>query len=128
MELTNTNVRYLLTIYHLSQARLEVSSKDIAETLAVSRASVTSMMAILCDKCLVAKERYGKVHLTDEGCQWARLLAGQTDKLAETLCNRMDVSYEDAWKAACAAVSELPRHIFEPISLTERTRKEVVPS
>lgn len=30
MELTNTNVRYLLTIYHLSQARLEVSSKDIA--------------------------------------------------------------------------------------------------
>ena len=128
MELTNTNVRYLLTIYHLSQARLEVSSKDIAETLAVSRASVTSMMAILCDNCLVAKERYGKVHLTDDGCRWARLLAGQTDKLAETLCNRMDVSYEDAWKAACAAVSELPRHIFEPISLTERTRKEVVPS
>ena len=115
MELTNTNVRYLLTIYHLSQARLEVSSKDIAESLAVSRA-------------LVAKERYGKVHLTDDGCRWARLLAGQTDKLAETLCNRMDVSYEDAWKAACAAVSELPRHIFEPISLTERTRKEVVPS
>ena len=28
MELTNTNVRYLLTIYHLSQARLEVSSKE----------------------------------------------------------------------------------------------------
>ena len=44
MELTNTNVRYLLTIYHLSQARLEVSSKDIAQTLDVSRASVTSMI------------------------------------------------------------------------------------
>lgn len=77
MELTNTNVRYLLTIYHLSQARLEVSSKDIAESLAVSRASVTSMMAILCGKCLVAKERYGKVHLTDDGCRWARLLPGR---------------------------------------------------
>ena len=50
MELTNTNVRYLLTIYHLSQARLEVSSKDIAQTLDVSRASVTSMMSILTDK------------------------------------------------------------------------------
>ena len=49
MELTNTNVRYLLTIYHLSQARLEVSSKDIAQTLDVSRASVTSMMSILTD-------------------------------------------------------------------------------
>lgn len=78
MELTNTNVRYLLTIYHLSQARLEVSSKDIAQTLDVSRASVTSMMSILTDKRLVTKERYGKVHLTDDGCRWARG-AGQPD-------------------------------------------------
>ena len=109
MELTNTNVRYLLTIYHLSQARLEVSSKDIAQTLDVSRASVTSMMSILTDKRLVTKERYGKVHLTDDGCRWARVLASQTDKLAETLQNRMELSYEEAWKAACAAVSELPR-------------------
>ena len=89
MELTNTNVRYLLTIYHLSQARLEVSSKDIAQTLDVSRASVTSMMSILTDKRLVTKERYGKVHLTDDGYRWARVLASQTDKLAETLQNRM---------------------------------------
>ena len=121
MELTNTNVRYLLTIYHLSQARLEVSSKDIAQTLDVSRASVTSMMSILTDKRLVTKERYGKVHLTDDGCRWARVLASQTDKLAETLQNRMELSYEEAWKAACAAVSELPRHpsMFQ----TDRERK-----
>ena len=122
MELTNTNVRYLLTIYHLSQARLEVSSKDIAQTLDVSRASVTSMMSILTDKRLVTKERYGKVHLTDDGCRWARVLASQTDKLAETLQNRMELSYEEAWKAACAAVSELPRHCFEPIHVPDRQR------
>ena len=114
MELTNTNVRYLLTIYHLSQARLEVSSKDIAQTLDVSRASVTSMMSILTDKRLVTKERYGKVHLTDDGSRWARVLASQTDKLA--------------WKAACAAVSELPRHCFEPIHVPDRQRKEVFQS
>ena len=120
MELTNTNVRYLLTIYHLSQARLEVSSKDIAQTLDVSRASVTSMMSILTDKRLVTKERYG--------CRWARVLASQTDKLAETLQNRMELSYEEAWKAACAAVSELPRHCFEPIHVPDRQRKEVFQS
>ena len=128
MELTNTNVRYLLTIYHLSQARLEVSSKDIAQTLDVSRASVTSMMSILTDKRLVTKERYGKVHLTDDGCRWARVLASQTDKLAETLQNRMELSYEEAWQAACAAVSELPRHCFEPIHVPDRQRKEVFQS
>ena len=120
MELTNTNVRYLLTIYHLSQARLEVSSKDIAQTLDVSRASVTSMMSILTDKRLVTKERYGKVHLTDDGCRWARVLASQTDKLAETLQNRMELSYEEAWKAACAAVSTvLSPSMFQ----TDRERK-----
>ena len=124
MELTNTNVRYLLTIYHLSQARLEVSSKDIAQTLDVSRASVTSMMSILTDKRLVTKERYGKVHLTDDGCRWARVLASQTDKLAETLQNRMELSYEEAWKAACAAVSELPATVLSPSMFqTDRERK-----
>ena len=118
MELTNTNVRYLLTIYHLSQARLEVSSKDIAQTLDVSRASVTSMMSILTDKRLVTKERYGKVHLTDDGCRWARVLASQTDKLAETLQNRMELSYEEAWKAACPATVLSPS-MFQ----TDRERK-----
>ena len=137
MELTNTNVRYLLTIYHLSQARLEVSSKDIAQTLDVSRASVTSMMSILTDKRLVTKERYGKVHLTDDGCRWARVLASQTDKLAETLQNRMELSYEEAWKAFEALVGAIyldrgyaacPRHCFEPIHVPDRQRKEVFQS
>lgn len=114
MELTNTNIRYLLAIYHLSQARLEVSSKDIAQSLAVSRASVTSMMASLIDKRMVDKERYGKIHLTPQGRALARDLAGQAGQLAADLQTRMDLSGEEAWKAACAAVSELPRRLLPP--------------
>lgn len=113
MELTNTNIRYLLTIYDLSQVRLEVSSKDIAASLAVSRASVTSMMSILIEKNLVDKERYGKIHLTGLGRALARELAGQAGRLAMDLQTRMDLSGEEAWKAACAAVSELPRRCFQ---------------
>ena len=113
MELTNTNIRYLLTIYDLSQVRLEVSSKDIAASLAVSRASVTSMMSILIDKNLVDKERYGKVHLTRTGARLARALSAQADELARDLGLRMGLSGEEAWKAACAAVSELPRRCFQ---------------
>lgn len=113
MELTNTNIRYLLAIYDLSQVRLEVSSKDIAQNLAVSRASVTSMMTSLTDKRLVNKERYGKIHLTGLGRTLARELAGQAGQLALDLQARMDLSGEEAWKAACAAVSELPRRCFQ---------------
>ena len=123
LELTPTNLRYLLAIYHLSQSRLEVSSKDIAQALAVSRASVTSMTAILAGKRLVAKERYGKVHLTDDGRRGARLLSGQADRLAETLRGRMDLSREEAWTAACAAVSELPRRCL--LSVPEPPRRAV---
>lgn len=112
MELTNTNIRYLLAIYDLSLVRLEVSSKDIAKALTVSRASVTSMMTSLIDKNLVDKERYGKIHLTGLGRTLARELAGQAGQLARDLQIRMDLSGEEAWKAACAAVSELPRRCF----------------
>lgn len=114
MELTNTNIRYLLAIYHLSQARLEVSSKDIAQSLAVSRASVTSMMASLIDKRLVDKERYGKIHLTGLGRALARDLAGQAGRLALDMQARLELSGEEAWRAACAAVSELPRRLLPP--------------
>lgn len=109
MELTNTNIRYLLAIYELSQVRLEVSSKDIARVLTVSRASVTSMMSILIEKRMVDKERYGKIHLTPLGRTLARELAGQAGQVARELQAQMDLSGEEAWKAACAAVSELPR-------------------
>ena len=113
MELTNTNIRYLLAIYELSQVRLEVSSKDIARVLTVSRASVTSMMSILIEKRMVDKERYGKIHLTPLGRTLARELAGQAGQVARELQARMDLSGEEAWKAACAAVSELPRRCFQ---------------
>ncbi len=119
MELTRTNVRYLLTIYHLSRARLEVSSKDIARSLEVSRASVTSMMGVLTDKQLVAKERYGKIHLTRAGVRLARALSDQADALARDLEPRMGLSGEEAWKAACAAVSELPHRCFPPVPAAE---------
>ena len=124
MELTNTNVRYLLTIYHLSQARLEVSSKDIAQTLDVSRASVTSMMSILTDKRLVTKERYGKVHLTDDGCRWARVLASQTDKLAETLQNRMERPMRRRGRPPARQSPSCPATVLSPSMFqTDRERK-----
>ena len=107
MELTNTNLRYLLTIYHLSRKRLEVSSKDVAAALEVSRASVTSMMSILVEKRLVEKERYGKIHLTAQGRRLAGGLADQADRLAAALRGWMELPGEEAWMAACAAVSEL---------------------
>lgn len=128
MELTNTNVRYLLTIYHLSQARLEVSSKDIAQTLDVSRASVTSMMSILTDKRLVTKERYGKVHLTDDGCRWARgTLLKIASAIAVLAAAIVTISLIDSGKltASLGAITVLFAELMASMAIFSRISGEV---
>ena len=64
MELSSAHLRYLLAIGQLSQGTGAVSSAQVARALQVSRPSVTRMLAILAEKDLVTKERYGKITLT----------------------------------------------------------------
>ena len=59
MELSQAHLRYLLAIGELSQGKAAVSSTQVARVLQVSRPSVTRMLAVLAEKDLVTKERYG---------------------------------------------------------------------
>lgn len=65
MELSQAHLRYLLAIGELSQGKAAVSSTQVARVLQVSRPSVTRMLAVLAEKDLVTKERYGKITLTE---------------------------------------------------------------
>ena len=65
--LSETHLRYLLTIYHLGQTVPDVSVIQIAQTLNVSKPYVNNMLNNLMDKGLLVKERYGKIYLTDTG-------------------------------------------------------------
>ena len=73
MELSSAHLRYLLAIGQLARGKPAVSSAQVAAVLQVSRPSVTRMLAILAEKDLVTKERYGKITLTETGAA----LAGQ---------------------------------------------------
>lgn len=66
MELSQAHLRYLLAIGELSQGKAAVSSTQVARVLQVSRPSVTRMLAVLAEKDLVTKERYGKIILTED--------------------------------------------------------------
>lgn len=70
MELSQAHLRYLLAIGELSQGKAAVSSTQVARVLQVSRPSVTRMLAVLAEKDLVTKERYGKIILTETGGPW----------------------------------------------------------
>jgi len=58
---------YLKEAYRLSQEQGIITTTSLAKALGVRPASVTGMLRKLVDRGLVRHERYGKIHLTDEG-------------------------------------------------------------
>lgn len=114
MELTSAHLRYLLTIYQLSQPGTEVSSAGVARVLGVSRPSVTRMLTVLTEKELITKERYGKINLTDRGAALAR----QQLEFVRLLTLRLpalglDLSAREAEEAALALAAALPQRCWE---------------
>ena len=65
---------YLKEAYRLAQEQGVVTTTSLAKALGVRPASVTGMLRKLVDRGLVRHERYGKIHLTDEGAGVAGVL------------------------------------------------------
>ena len=80
---TSADLRYLITIYRLSEGESPVSSTSIANGLGITRPSVSTMLNQLMKKDLIRKERYGKVHLTEKG-------AAIAEKLVDGICYLME--------------------------------------
>lgn len=108
MKLSSTHIRYLLTLYQLAGTQGGVSSIEVAACLGVKKAAVSRMMPLLVEKGLVVKQKYSKLYLTDIGLETASRLTEQVNAVAELMQARMELSCEAAWKAACAAICELP--------------------
>jgi len=100
MELSQAHLRYLLAIGELSQGKAAVSSTQVARVLQVSRPSVTRMLAVLAEKDLVTKERYGKITLTETGAALAhQLQAGLRDLERRLPALGLDLDPEEtAWR------------------------------
>lgn len=114
MGLTETHLRYLLTIYDLGRATPDVGAVEIAKALAVSKPSVTRMLGVLMDRKLLVRERYGKVYLTDTGFLLARDFKRKVERLQE-LIPRMGLALaeEQLLDAACVLAAALPEDAFE---------------
>ena len=82
VELTSGQARYLLAVYHLGLGARGVRCADIARMLDVTRPSVVKMLSFFSQRCLIARERYGKVYLTDTGCLLARVMPGGWRRLS----------------------------------------------
>ena len=119
MELSSAHLRYLLAIGQLSQGTGAVSSAQVAAVLQVSRPSVTRMLAILAEKDLVTKERYGKITLTETGAA----LAGQLQAGLRNLERRLpalglELDQEETAAVAGVLATALPERCFRRLCTT----------
>ena len=118
MELSQAHLRYLLAIGELSQGKAAVSSTQVARVLQVSRPSVTRMLAVLAEKDLVTKERYGKITLTETGAALAHQLQAGLRDLERRLLG-LDLDREETAAVAGALASALPEHCLRKLCTTE---------
>jgi DtxR family Mn-dependent transcriptional regulator len=98
---------YLETIYHLTGSQDVARSKDIAEAMNVSRASVTGALKALAEKELVNYKPYGYTTLTEKGRDVAARVARRHEILARFFENVLGVESPTAEAAACRAEHSL---------------------
>ncbi len=94
---------YLEAIYHLAAGQDVARSKDIAERMEVSRASVTGALKTLAEKKLVHYKPYGYVTLTEKGQQIAHRVVRRHEVLTRFFEDILGAEPATAQAAACRA-------------------------
>ena len=73
MALSDAHLRYLFAISNAAAATPDVSSRQIASALGVTKPSVVHILNILMRDGMVVKRHYGKIYLTPlAGCNPCR--------------------------------------------------------
>lgn len=83
--LTPSMEDYIEMIYRLSEENGYTRVNDLAESLNVQPPSVTKMIQKLSEKSMLQYEKYGMIHLTDEGKQAGRYFLDRHNTLKEFL-------------------------------------------
>ncbi len=116
---------YLEAIYNLAGRSRVARSKDIADLLGVSRASVTGALRLLKKKGLANYEPYDFVTLTAEGRAAAAEIVHRHDILKSFFTSVLGVDPQTAHRAACKAEHTLgPKVIARLLSFIEFATKE----
>ncbi|MCK4752324.1 MAG: metal-dependent transcriptional regulator [Planctomycetes bacterium] len=108
---------YLEAIFNLASDSDIARSKDIAETLSVSKASVTGALRALKDKELVNYKPYGFVTLTKAGKTTAAKIVRKHNVLKSFLADILGIETRIAQQAACKA-----EHTLGPEVITKLLR------
>ena len=101
---------YMRTIYSLRQKGV-VRGADIADTLRVSRPTVSVSLREMEEEGYLLRRKDKTVELTERGMEIAREIAGRNDSIYELLVN-LGVSRATARKDACDMEHAISRESF----------------
>ena len=104
---------YLEAIFNLSSEKKVARSKDIAEVLGVSRASVTGALRTLAARGLVNYKPYGFATLTKSGTDAAARVVNRHNVIKSFFVDVLGVDNAVAQEAACKAEHALGPVIVE---------------
>lgn len=108
---------YLEAILHVTSRSDVARSRDIAESLGVTKASVTGALKTLSGKQLVNYEPYGFVTLTKRGRAIAEKVAMKHDVIESFFTEILGVEADTAQEAACKVEHSLGADIMERLSV-----------
>ncbi len=111
---------YLEAIYNLSADNHFARSKDIANLLEVSRASVTGALRQLAEKDLINYKPYGYVTLTEAGRRIASRVTHRHRILNIFFSDVLGLDAEVSGRAACKAEHALGSEIIQRLILLSK--------
>lgn len=107
---------YLEAIFNLLEGGMVARSKDIAEQLGVTRASVTGALRNLAQKGLIHYKPYGFVTLTDTGSRLASRVARRHAVLHSFFADILGLEEGMSQEAACRAEHTLGPEIINRLT------------
>lgn len=105
MALSDAHLRYLFAISNAAAATPDVSSRQIASALGVTKPSVVHILNILMRDGMVVKRHYGKIYLTDRGAFTVNYYRRLLDV---TLAAMPEYPFPVSADAALALIAALP--------------------
>lgn len=108
---------YLEAIFNLLEGRTVARSKDIAEQLGVTRASVTGALRNLARKGLIHYKPYGFITLTDKGGRMAARVVRRHQVLHSFFADILGLEEGMSQEAACRAEHTLGSEIINRLTM-----------
>ncbi len=120
MKLCAGQCRYLITLYQLSRKRRVVRSVDIANTLSVTRPSVSRMLKCMVRLELINPDYSSSVQLTDKGKETAERLSENYRDVYAFFFDILKLDENQANDQSIQFLASFPEHTVEKMAAVTR--------